>query len=150
MIGDILEDWADQHESRSRKSVHRHELPKAQAWNHQAWTEERTTDCGQKKVKGKKRKTKGLMRRLASHCAGSSEEAERLVVHGTDLRKRFNVTLQAARERVYYGLKASATLPETMSAEKEEGTEGEADSTEGLRKRRRSRVETLMRCSVER
>jgi hypothetical protein len=83
-------------------------------------------------------------------CAGSLEEAERLMVHGTDLLKRFNVTLQTARERVYYGLKASATLPETISAEKEEATEGEADSTEGLRKRRRSRVETLMRCSVER
>lgn len=131
--------WADQHESRSSRK--RPSTQTAQSTgveppsldgrvDHGLWTQ-----------------PNGLM---ASQCAGSLEEAERLVGHGTDLLKRFNITLQAARERVYYGLKASATLPETVSAEKEEAMQREADSTEGLRKRRRSRVETLMRCSVER
>ncbi|GAQ85891.1 Hypothetical protein KFL_002590190 [Klebsormidium nitens] len=78
---------------------------------------------------------------------GSVEETERLAVYGTDLLKRFNAALQTAREQAYYGLTALADLghEETRKATEADG----GGSAGGTRERRRSRVETLLRCSVE-
>lgn len=84
------------------------------------------------------------------HCAGGPEKAEQIAASGTELLKQFNATLQLARERAYYGLKTDASLPDDNSWSSEEDDDKGPILKPTVRQRRRRRVESLMKCSVER
>lgn len=75
-------------------------------------------------------------------------KGEKLAGKGIQLLKRFDATLQIARERAYYGLKGGdASVPSTESSSEEAE---DLNVTEPRTRKRSSHVETLMKCSVER
>ncbi|GAQ91269.1 hypothetical protein KFL_007550015 [Klebsormidium nitens] len=76
-----------------------------------------------------------------------AEKGEQLAGKGIQLLRRFDATLQVARERAYYGVKGGdASAPVTDSSSEEAD---DLNLNQPRRRKRSSHVETLMKCSVE-